>query len=663
MGDLAEYINGLAFKPTDWVSSGRPIIRIQNLNSVDAPFNLTTRPVDERYLVRRGDLLVSWSATLDAFIWHGPEAVLNQHIFKVVPNPLLVDSSFLYWAMKAVIREMVQGEHLHGSTMKHINRGPFLSHPLLLPPLPEQRRISAKLNRLRDHRQRAEEALDAVRPLLAKLRQSILASAFRGDLTADWRATRAGLPYVTHTSTSPLPAAWTEAPLGDLIADGPTNGLYKGREFYGATGHPILRISNFQDDQAPHRDELSQLTISDEERHRYALQVNDLVINRVNSPSHLGKCLIIDTSLSGVLFESNMMRISLTERVHPHFVAAMLRSPQGRARLIANAKWAVNQASINQADVQNTRLPLPPLDEQHEIVSRVTRALRFLETTAALAERQLEQFGTLGAAILGLAFRGELVDQDPSDAPASVLLERIRAARAEAPATRRGHTARTDDTQTQRRSRTARRPPATPISEQAAELAEVEPPAAAPPAALPSLDSDALGTQAIAALWLHGAVDKDAAVRRLADHLREAGQIIFQRLHADGPLYTQLNDAIDAAVKAGLLDRPKRGQVRACKPDATAYTADDWRHALLAVLSPSPTDRDDAIRAAAEWARDNCGLAFTRLRADGHIVTGLRSALNSAIRAKLITRIDANRIARAPDSPADRQTTLFTDES
>jgi hypothetical protein len=112
-------------------------------------------------------------------------------------------------------------------------------------------------------------------------------------------------------------------------------------------------------------------------------------------------------------------------------------------------------------------------------------------------------------------------------------------------------------------------------------------------------------------------------------------------------------------VKAGHLDRPKRGQVRACKPDATAYTADDWRHALLAVLGPSPTDRDDAIRAAAEWARDNCGLEFTRLRTDGHIVTGLRSALNSAIRAKLITRVDATRIARAPGSPTDRQTTLF----
>ncbi len=96
-------------------------------------------------------------------------------------------------------------------------------------------------------------------------------------------------------------------------------------------------------------------------------------------------------------------------------------------------------------------------------------------------------------------------------------------------------------------------------------------------------------------------------------------------------------------MKSGQLDRPKRGQVRACKADPTAYTADDWRHALLAVLSPSPTDRDDAIRAAAEWARDNCGLEFTRLRADGHIVTGLRSALNSAIRAKLITRIDAPR--------------------
>ncbi len=124
----------------------------------------------------------------------------------------------------------------------------------------------------------------------------------------------------------------------------------------------------------------------------------------------------------------------------------------------------------------------------------------------------------------------------------------------------------------------------------------------------------------------------------------------YQRLRADGPLYNQILAALEVAAKAGRLDRPKRGYVRACKTDATAYRVDDWRHALMASLGTEPVDRDDAIRAAAEWARDNLGLEFTRLRSDGHIAEGLRSAVNSAIRRGEVIRHNATQISRAPSS-------------
>src|SRR2546430_465873 len=83
VGTIADYINGLAFKPSDWGAKGRPIIRIQNLTGQSDHLNLTIRAVDPAYIVQPGTILVSWSATLDVFVWRGPEAVLNQHIFKV----------------------------------------------------------------------------------------------------------------------------------------------------------------------------------------------------------------------------------------------------------------------------------------------------------------------------------------------------------------------------------------------------------------------------------------------------------------------------------------------------------------------------------------------------------------------------------------------------
>ena len=65
--DTADYINGLAFKPGDWEERGRPIIRIQNLTDPSRAYNRTTRKVNPRFLVKPGEILVSWSATLDAF--------------------------------------------------------------------------------------------------------------------------------------------------------------------------------------------------------------------------------------------------------------------------------------------------------------------------------------------------------------------------------------------------------------------------------------------------------------------------------------------------------------------------------------------------------------------------------------------------------------------
>ncbi len=97
LGNLAEYLNGAAFKPTDWVNEGMPIIRIQNLTDPTKPMNYTTKVLPESLLVKNGDILVSWSATLDAFIWERGNAWLNQHIFRVLPYEEIVEKCFLFF--------------------------------------------------------------------------------------------------------------------------------------------------------------------------------------------------------------------------------------------------------------------------------------------------------------------------------------------------------------------------------------------------------------------------------------------------------------------------------------------------------------------------------------------------------------------------------------
>lgn len=107
LGDLAEFINGAAFKPEDWGAQGYPIIRIQNLTNKEKPFNRTTRNVSEKLRVRFGDLLVSWSATLGVFVWDkDEEGLLNQHIFRVIPRSELVDKGYLRHSLAGALESM-----------------------------------------------------------------------------------------------------------------------------------------------------------------------------------------------------------------------------------------------------------------------------------------------------------------------------------------------------------------------------------------------------------------------------------------------------------------------------------------------------------------------------------------------------------------------------
>ena len=136
LGSLGEYLNGRGFKKSEWSTKGRPIIRIQNLTGTSDQINYFDGDVAAKHEVEPGDLLMAWAATLGAYIWRGPEAVLNQHIFKVES---FIDQSFHYyilrWALEALYRDA------HGTGMVHVTKRKFERTPAQLPPLSEQHRI------------------------------------------------------------------------------------------------------------------------------------------------------------------------------------------------------------------------------------------------------------------------------------------------------------------------------------------------------------------------------------------------------------------------------------------------------------------------------------------------------------------------------------------
>ena len=140
LGEVATYINGFPFKPSDWGTDGLPIIRIQNLTGTQQLFNKCSRnDIPEKYIVRNGDVLISWSATLGVFEWKLDDAFLNQHIFKVVFDKVEINKRYFEYAILISINIMSQ--QTNGATMKHIRKGDFDNIEIPVPPLSEQQRI------------------------------------------------------------------------------------------------------------------------------------------------------------------------------------------------------------------------------------------------------------------------------------------------------------------------------------------------------------------------------------------------------------------------------------------------------------------------------------------------------------------------------------------
>lgn len=180
LGELCELVNGAPFKPSDWDGSGLPIVRIQNLNDSSKPFNYTSKMLAEKFRVRSGDILLSWSGTpgtsFGCFRWNGPDGWLNQHIFNVKLQPNL-DGEFFIQSVNVRLGELIARAH-GGVGLQHVTKGTLNAVTLLVPPLPLQTQFAQRVAEIRE----MEAAQAASRQRLENLFQSLLHRAFNGDL-------------------------------------------------------------------------------------------------------------------------------------------------------------------------------------------------------------------------------------------------------------------------------------------------------------------------------------------------------------------------------------------------------------------------------------------------------------------------------------------------
>lgn len=384
LGELAQYINGKAFKPEDWKISGLPIIRIQNLTDSSKPFNYCDQPVESRYYVNDGDLLISWSATLGSFIWDRGPAVLNQHIFKAIPNTELVERDFLHFLMLETLEEMAS--HAHGIAMKHITKGKFEAIEVAIPPLPEQRRIVA---RIKECMERVEE-IEGLRRETFQEASAVLPSVLNEV-------------FASQANTAPL---MTIADIAIETRYGTSQKCHSE-----PTGLPILRIPNVARG-AVNFDDLKYCNLNAADTERVRLSTGDLLFVRTNGSRELvGRCAVFYGGTQDLAygFASYLIRVRIDQsKVLPRYLSYFLNSTNGRSEIDTRRRTSAGQFNINSENLRSIPFPVPTIAVQERLLEQMEqREAQANQLVSELKAARAESQG-VREAILRRAFAGEL---------------------------------------------------------------------------------------------------------------------------------------------------------------------------------------------------------------------------------------------------------------
>ncbi len=386
----------------------------------------------DKYIIHENDILVSRAGSVgfSTLIATPPQrTVFASYLIRFVPvgsvAPRYV-AHFLkspeYW------QQIVQASA--GIALANVNASKLGEVQIPLAPLNEQKRIADKLDSLLKRVDSCRERLDRVPLILKRFRQSVLAAATSGSLTEDWRSSAELIRWKTTIVQK----------IASDIFDGPFGSHLKSND-YTETGIRVVRLENI----GWLNFNLEKDTFISPEKYqtlkKHTLKFNDVLFSSFISED-VRVCLLPEVLSGSTINKADCFCIRTNANCLPKFLAMRLAS---RSTFTAFAEdiHGATRPRINLGQLKAFTFELPPLPEQHEIVRRVEKLFAFADRIEARYTVARSQVETLTPSLLAKAFRGELVEQDPTDEPAAVLLARIRAQKESEPSNPGKRTAKT----------------------------------------------------------------------------------------------------------------------------------------------------------------------------------------------------------------------------
>ncbi len=322
---------------------------------VETPTALTELGGTKANLLPVGSVLVSCIGSLGKVGIAGVELATNQQINAVVPNAKTTDSRYLFQFCRTLKPVL---EHIAPSTtLKIVKKSRFEALPIPLPPLPEQRRIAAILDKANTVRRKRQQTLD--------LADQFLRSAFL-DMFGD---------PVTN------PKRWPVKKLGDLadIRSGVTKGRKLGES--NTISVPYMRVANVQDARLD-LSNIKEIEIRPDELEKYRLHSGDILLTEGGDPDKLGRGAVWTGEVEPCVHQNHIFSVRITSMVaKPHYLSALIGSAYGKRHFLRIGKQTTGIATINKTQLREFPALLPPIELQEKYAALVARfvdsSLRF----------------------------------------------------------------------------------------------------------------------------------------------------------------------------------------------------------------------------------------------------------------------------------------------
>jgi type I restriction enzyme S subunit len=462
LGNILSIVSGEAFKKKDYSSSGVRLLQIANVSFnrvIWEQQNFLSEDFISKYpelVLQKNDIVMALNRPLlngllkiASLKEEDAPAILYQRVARFNLFRDEMREYFLHYPHSPSFIQLIR-DNLQGSDQPYINTSTLPNLPIPIPPLNEQRRIVAKIEALKARSQRVKEELEAIAPLLDQFRQSVLAAAFRGDLTADWREKNPDVEpasvllertseqlnqnleeVIREINKEPnlIPNSWGWTKLKLIVKN-----IQAGKNF-SCPEVPVtedtvglVKISAVSWGKFDDRETKTVIDYSKIDPNLF-IHPNDFLISRANTIELVGASVVVEEIKYKIMLSDKVWRVDFLE-VDKKYINFYLKSAYGRKEIESRATGnQLSMRNISQNAFRDIVIALPPLKEQQEIVCRIET---FFKTTDQVKQQYQEAkayLDKLNQSILAKAFRGELVRQDPNDEPASVLLERIRAER------------------------------------------------------------------------------------------------------------------------------------------------------------------------------------------------------------------------------------------